>query len=33
MRLAARKPRLMLLLAMVAAITIADDPVQVLVPR
>jgi MFS family permease len=33
MRLAVRKPRLMLLLAMVAAITIADDPVQVLGPE
>jgi hypothetical protein len=33
MRLAVRRPRLMLLLAMVAAITIADDPVQVLGPE
>jgi MFS family permease len=33
MRLALRRPRLMLLLAMVAAITIADDPVQVLGPE
>jgi MFS family permease len=31
-RMAVRRPRIMLLLAMVAAVTIADDPVQVLGP-
>jgi MFS family permease len=32
MRMAVRQPRIMLLLAMVAAVTLADDPVQVLGP-
>src|SRR6185437_11825558 len=32
LRFAVRRPRIMLLLAMVAAVTVADDPVQVLGP-